>query len=417
MGNGSAATLLLLFTTAALGNAAMTAVTQRPSQSLPHWHAEMELLIGTDPGPGDEFMAPRVAGVDGSGNIYVFDQGLLELIRYDPEGRFLKVVSRRGEGPGDLRRGMFIRMDSDSIWYSDQLGRLQWMTTDGKPTRTLSTGITAALLGFSGLTILDLLDDSTVLAIAAERKHSVRDGDRPGTTFRFLRVEIRSRRSETLLEYQTPGTSLVLDGGRSSVAFPGPSDHPIVIYRQAQRQFLKIESTMPLSGEDAGVQIEVMGEAGTAIRSRRIALEPVRLPSEVRDSLWARLLYAASMGGSRTIDRDTRRALLKAAEWPEYLPPVEKATVGVGGTLWLKTPNSDPSTQGEWLVLDSLLTPLARAHLPPNVEDLYFVGNEPWVTALGAHDVPFVARLRFPGLRGPPLRGRYSLFLTQRVGR
>jgi hypothetical protein len=400
MSAGPRAALLLFFLAVLLGSAGLSLPQQRPSQSLPHWRAEMGVRIGLAPGPGDEFMDPRVAGVDGSGKIYVLDQRLLELSRYDPAGRFLNVVSTKGEGPGDLREGIILRMEADSIWYADRSGRLQWMTTEGDPVRTLSTGVTAAAIGVSGLSILDLLDDSTVLVIAAEREHSVRDGDRPGTTFRYLRVRVRSRLSESLLEFRTSGSSLVLDGGRSFVAFPGPSDDPIVIYRRHRRWFLRIERETPNSAGDAVVKIETFDEDGNAIRSREIILEAVRLPKGMRDSLRARLFESASMGGSRALDPNTRRVLRDAATWPEYLPPVEEATIGVNATLWLKMPASDPMAQGEWLVLDSLLTPVAWAHLPPNVKQLYFVDDAPWVTALGANDVPFVARLRFPELRG-----------------
>ncbi|MEF9426739.1 MAG: 6-bladed beta-propeller [Candidatus Mariimomonas ferrooxydans] len=39
---------------------------------------------------------------DSSGNIYVLDSEDVNIKVYDPKGRFLKVISRKGEGPGQL---------------------------------------------------------------------------------------------------------------------------------------------------------------------------------------------------------------------------------------------------------------------------------------------------------------------------
>jgi len=368
-----------------------------PHQLLPEWHGEMTLRIGLDAKPGHDFISPEVFGVDQHGRIYVYDRRLNELRRFDPDGRLIDVVARRGDGPGDLRPGIFLRIDSTSLWYSDQMGRVQWMTLDGRPLRTVSTGITARSLGVDALTILDLPDDSTVLVMAGERAQPHRDGRRSIMTNRFQLVRSGGHDRETLFEFQTLG-SVSLDGGRTHIAFPGPYEGPTVLRQphQGRLRFLTVENLRAHRGEPPLVRLRLTEESGTVIRERDLALEPVPFSPALRDSLWMRLLNSASLGGGRSLEPTTLRHLREIANsWPEYLSAFEQASAGPDGLLFLKRPVSNPTEPREWLVVDSLFNPVAKAYLPPAVERLSFIGNQFWATAIDELDVRFVARVRF----------------------
>ncbi len=394
-----------LLTTLVGSWAVLTGGGSPPQQVVAEWHGEMTLKIGLDAKPGHDFISPTVNGVDQDGRIYVYDRRLDELRRFDTEGRFLDVVARRGDGPGDLRPGIFLRVDSTYIWYSDQRGRVQWITLDGRPLRTVSTGITAGGLGVAALTILNLPDDSTVLVMAGERTQPPRDGQRIQFTNRYQLVTIGGHHRRTLFEFQWLG-AISLDGGRTRISFPGPYEGPAVIPRphQGRLRFLSVENLRAHRGEAPLIRLRLTEESGTVIRERDLALEPVPFSPALRDSLRTRLLNSASFGGRRNLEPTTLRHLREIANsWPEYLPAFEQASAGPDGLLFLKRPASNPTEPREWLVVDSLFNPVARAYLPPAVERLSFIGNQFWATAIDELDVRFVARVRFEErlLRGP----------------
>ncbi len=72
---------------------------------------------------GDEnliFNEPVDVGVDKEGNIYVLDKGNCTIKKFDKNGKFLQVIGRKGQGPGELLDSMDIEVDSKgSIWLCD----------------------------------------------------------------------------------------------------------------------------------------------------------------------------------------------------------------------------------------------------------------------------------------------------------
>ena len=54
---------------------------------------------------------------DSSGNIYVLDSEDVNIKVYDPKGRFLKVISRKGQGPGQLSNPVDIYVDDKDLLY------------------------------------------------------------------------------------------------------------------------------------------------------------------------------------------------------------------------------------------------------------------------------------------------------------
>jgi hypothetical protein len=54
---------------------------------------------------------------DSSGNIYILDSEDVNIKVYDPKGRFLKVISRKGQGPGQLSNPVDIYVDDKDLIY------------------------------------------------------------------------------------------------------------------------------------------------------------------------------------------------------------------------------------------------------------------------------------------------------------
>jgi hypothetical protein len=73
-------------------------------EALPTLMAEADMRIGSVDDPEAGFS--RVAGVDvdGDGQIYVFEAADMQIRVYGPDGRLLRRIGRRGEGPGEFQR-------------------------------------------------------------------------------------------------------------------------------------------------------------------------------------------------------------------------------------------------------------------------------------------------------------------------
>jgi hypothetical protein len=102
---------------------------------------EEELSIGKAKGR-EEYMFYRPADVevDNEGNIYVLDRGDKNIKAYDKDGRFLKIISRQGQGPGELSAPVDIFIDGkDRIYVSDvENNRISVFTREGSLVNSFS---------------------------------------------------------------------------------------------------------------------------------------------------------------------------------------------------------------------------------------------------------------------------------------
>lgn len=110
----------------------------------------------------DDFFNVRGGALLSDGRIVVANAGAHELRIYSPEGRPLRRVGRRGEGPGEFQSLPSIAVDAtDSIYIFDwQLQRLSIFSPDGAfarslPTHNWASGVAQPeLVGFIGGTVL-----------------------------------------------------------------------------------------------------------------------------------------------------------------------------------------------------------------------------------------------------------------------
>lgn len=109
------------------------------------WRLEEEVRIGSlDEGPAS-FSRVHDIGVTPNGNIFVLDAVAQELRLFDPTGRFLRTVARKGAGPGEIGRANgLVVMSNGRVWVNDPAnGRLSVFTADGmfeRQHRVLITG-------------------------------------------------------------------------------------------------------------------------------------------------------------------------------------------------------------------------------------------------------------------------------------
>jgi hypothetical protein len=78
-----------------------------------------EVRIGSLDDPDSGFSAIGGVDVDRDGNIYAYEAQAAQIRVYDPRGRRLRTIARRGEGPGEFQDGPLFGVVGDTIWAYD----------------------------------------------------------------------------------------------------------------------------------------------------------------------------------------------------------------------------------------------------------------------------------------------------------
>jgi hypothetical protein len=121
-------------TTETLPTGAVRVVNTPPASGIdPTWVMEEDLRIGAldDDGPAS-FGQIKGLVVDDQGRIVVLESQAQELRVFGPDGRPIRTLGRRGEGPGEMRNANGLLMAPDGrIWVPDpQLGRMSVFDID-----------------------------------------------------------------------------------------------------------------------------------------------------------------------------------------------------------------------------------------------------------------------------------------------
>jgi 6-bladed beta-propeller len=98
------------------------------------------LSVGVMDGNAHEIFGDlRGIEADSAGNIYVLDHQSSEIRAFDAEGRYLRTLTRKGEGPGELNaaNGMLLT-DQETLWVQDHgQWRMIELTLEGEEIRRL----------------------------------------------------------------------------------------------------------------------------------------------------------------------------------------------------------------------------------------------------------------------------------------
>jgi len=78
------------------------------------------------------FKYPTHVDVDDDGNIYILDNKLASIIKYDSSGKFIKKIGSKGQGPGELDNPWLFSIFKGKIYVSEFPKCNHLFTTDGE---------------------------------------------------------------------------------------------------------------------------------------------------------------------------------------------------------------------------------------------------------------------------------------------
>jgi hypothetical protein len=111
------------------------------------WGADPKIsleLIRTIGGPDEKdenlaFGSPYDLVRDSAGNLYCLDVRNCQIQKLGADGKYLKTIGRRGQGPGEFQSPFSMDIDEDSnLFVADMMGRkIEVFNSDGKPMNTM----------------------------------------------------------------------------------------------------------------------------------------------------------------------------------------------------------------------------------------------------------------------------------------
>jgi len=101
---------------------------------------EKDLVIGGED-VDENSMFRRVSDieVDEEGNIYVLDSGECRIQIYDKDGKYLKTIGRKGEGPGEFQRAGRMTLDAKGKLYVNEYKKIIIFEEDGTFEKNVNT--------------------------------------------------------------------------------------------------------------------------------------------------------------------------------------------------------------------------------------------------------------------------------------
>ena len=110
------------------------------------WGANPEVkleLVGTIGGLDAEenlsFNNPNDIVRDSAGNLYILDTDNQRIQKLDSEGKFIKTIGRKGQGPGEFQSAHSMDIDNENnlFVFDMRSRRIEVLSSDGKPLKTI----------------------------------------------------------------------------------------------------------------------------------------------------------------------------------------------------------------------------------------------------------------------------------------
>ncbi|HKC25121.1 MAG TPA: NHL repeat-containing protein [Thermoanaerobaculia bacterium] len=206
------APVLALFFVTACGRG-----TKLPAADAPGEKAQVVARIGAE----SRLENPRAVAVDAQKNVWVADSGNARILKFDPSGKELLVVGRKGTGEGEFQNPWWAALDEKGrIFVVDpQTGWIQGFGSDGKLAARLG-GPTSGLYGPQGIAVGK---DGTVLVADTGGNRIVRyaeDGTQKGSPWTSVGKRNLSQPTDVVLDGK---------GGVLIVALPEKGSTPAIL--------------------------------------------------------------------------------------------------------------------------------------------------------------------------------------------
>jgi hypothetical protein len=371
------------------GCAGSEAPAEDPFASLPMWTLVEELSIGREDDP-DYALTPVTGLAVGPDLVYVALQQDAHVRAFDHDGRFVRTIGQRGQGPGEFGYVGQPGVSGDTLWVNDGRGQgwMHYFTLDGTLLRAGSLhALEPPYIGVGGgnrpvpgggylrATSTGATRNPEVLDFPVFRVAE------DGSFVRRLPGWSNEAR-HLVVEYDGRMGSMI--SARQHLAWRPFNLAALFAFGADNRYVVRVEH----APEGAGVRVLRVGIDGDTLATALVPLRRQPVPTQIRDSLTHMHLETLT----RTLNDPARaRRELAALDIPETYPAMQRVVVARDHSVWIE-PHGEPGQP--WLVLDAELQARVRVRVPPRHDHLVPVGDTLWAIRLGDFDVPYIVRYR-----------------------
>ncbi len=270
-------------------------------------------LGGESDDPNQLFGMVQEVLVDDEHNSYLLDQQLHEIKVFDAQGKYLRTIGRKGEGPGEFNNpnAMFFLPDS-RIGVSQMMpGRIAVLDEQGQGLNDYP------IPGEGGFALVAQVESAGDRVVMQETVGSFESGEVRNIN-RLLALDDTGKQ---LLIYGEEVKEMNVSGGRMRISMGDES--------YAREWTVGPQGRVFSVNERSGYKIHVYGLDGTVERIIERDYEPLAFTDKEKEQRKKRMDENSQ---ARGMDID--------ADLPDYKPDIENLFVRPNGELWVRTSRS-----------------------------------------------------------------------------
>ena len=358
---------------------------------LPVYHLSEELRIGARDAPDYSLTEVQGLAVDSRGHIFVLQHQEQRIRQYDADGRFVREIGRRGQGPGEFTNPMFFGIQQDTVWVYDYgSSRIHFVAAGGGPTRSVPIPMLVEP-GTLGLRPHHRLADGNLVGYV----HATARVAATGPTIPILLLDPRGESLDTLVRISRRNRVLVLRNAQNPssneiVANQPFSDTPIMVAAPDGRRIFVVER-WAARDEEAEFAVTSIAPNGDTLWTRRYPFHARRTPETRVDSLvhlWVGVTVPRMWPNPRQAESGVRALLFL----PAFLPTITAAVATSNGGIWLRREDHVSGTKSRWTVLDSDGVPAFTVEAPQLLRLFHADNDHAWGVIQDEDAVPYVVR-------------------------
>ncbi len=314
--------------------------------------------VGVDEGrPEEQFTSIPQLAFDSDENLYILDTGNHRVVVFDRDGRFVRQIGRRGNGPGELNMPTGVTTSADGKVVVQDVGNsnISIFERDGTFLFTLPMERSRII----GARPLQPHPVAGVLVIGSPGFDPANMATPPDMNItRVLWQQLRERTEPASL-VDIPSS----DGARQVEMTQRAGGSQVTFRMPAPRAFAPQTSLGILSdgglavASSAGYEVRIFSPTGDHLRTIRRAMQPRRVTERDKERERQRQLDMLARGGGMRVmivggggggappagpSREQQEERIRNMEFAEVIPVIERVTTDPWGRAWIARAGDQP---------------------------------------------------------------------------
>jgi hypothetical protein len=327
------------------------------------------------------FVGPSGIVCDPAGNAYVLDFSDNNIKKFDASGKFLKVIGRKGQGPGEFNMPTVLAFAKDKLVVYDMGNRrLCAFSTDGEFVKAENDAAYSGRVW--GLRALP----SGEIVLETEKIY-FNEPDKPQDRFlEILTPDLKPKKtvySQPVLRNKYMRTQ----SGMFNIPQPFCAD---VFWDVSPSGDIVV-------GFSAKYEISVLSSDGAVISTFSHPYEPIKVTAEDEKSFFDGMTYTTGTG----IQHGAPEHIVKNTTFPKFKPAFHALVVDSDGNILVQTYSKNVDEMNRYLdAFDPRGNFIARVHVegenvfPGYWQRARFVDGSVWFTKYGSDELPKVVKCR-----------------------